>query len=291
MTATDRVSSATEMIMGLPFSIHLRHPFDPGLARRCVDQVWSELRRYDQIFSTYRHDSDINRIDGGDLDIRDADPAVAEVLDLAEQATWCTHGAFDIYASGRLDPSGIVKGWAAERACRPLHDLKADFYCNAGGDVLIHTIGPGRTWRIGIEHPANPAALMTVLELASGAVATSGSAHRGAHILDPTGRPAAGVTQATVLGPTLTWTDILATAVVAEGHTHPDTRRWPPGYDIVLVNDDGHLAATPGAHAALAADLPAPPVRYRLTPVGTQTQPNPPVRPNLPPLESALQKL
>ena len=201
MSTTDKVASATEMIMGLPFSVHLRHPFDPAAARRALDQVWSELRRYDRIFSTYRHDSDINRINRGDSTVADADPAVADVLDLAEQAAWRTRGCFDIHASGRLDPSGIVKGWAAERAVRPLYELAVDFYCNAGGDVLIHTTGPARPWRIGIEHPANPAALMTVLELSSGAVATSGSAHRGAHIWDPAGRPAAGVTQATVLGP------------------------------------------------------------------------------------------
>lgn len=264
-----QITLGTEIVMGLPFSIHVRGPVSLARATRAVVPVWAELRRYDRIFSTYRVDSDIRRIGRGDLRIADADPAVRVVLDLAAEAYWMSHGAFDINVSGRLDPSGVVKGWAAERACHPLYDLGVDFYCNAGGDILLHT--NELPWRIGIEHPANPAALMVVFESGSGAIATSGRAHRGAHILDSDGRPARGVTQATVLGPALTWADILATAVVAEGRTHPETDRWPPGYDIALVTEDGDLAATPGAVAAMAPDVPRPPVHYRLRPAGPDT--------------------
>ncbi|HEX3261866.1 MAG TPA: FAD:protein FMN transferase [Pseudonocardia sp.] len=51
----------------------------------------------------------------------------------------------------------------------------------------------GRPWRIGIEDPWDPTTLAAVVPLRTGAVATSGSAHRGAHIVDArTGRAPGG---------------------------------------------------------------------------------------------------
>ena len=258
------VVAHTEIIMGLPFSIHLRLPVDMVRARTTLANVWDDLRRYDRIFSTYRTDSEISRIDRGELDAEDADPLVQEMLGLAEQAHWLTHGAFDIRASGHLEPSGLVKGWAAERAFTRLFELQTAFYANAGGDMLLHS-PVAEPWRVGIEHPADTSGLLAVLELSSGAVATSGSAHRGAHIVDRAGEPARGVRQASVIGPTLTWADVLATAVVADGLTHPDIGRWPAGYDVLLVNDDEQMAATRGATAKFAAGIPSPAVHYRLS--------------------------
>ncbi len=254
------------MIMGLPFSIHLRAPFDPVRAESTIAAVWAELRRTDEIFSTYLVDSDINRLNRGELALADADPLVTEMLDLAAAAAWVTRGAFDIHGSGRLDPSGLVKGWAAERAARRLTDLDADFYLNAGGDILVQTGEGDVPWRVGIEHPDNPAALMAVLAMSSGAVATSSSAHRGVHIWGPAGRPARGLRQVTILGPTLLWADILATAVFAVGSAEPDTSRWPADFHALLVDDRGQLSAHAEAISAMAPEVPTPPIRRHLPP-------------------------
>ena len=251
----------TEMIMGLPFSVHLRGAADADAVEAAVEEVWESLRWADAIFSTYRQDSDISRIRRRELRIRDADPAVAQVLDFAEVARRRTGGTFDIHGSGSLDPSGIVKGWAASRAAQPLAALGVDHYLNAGGDVLLRSLAPDRPWRIGIEHPDDPQGLLGVVELATGAVATSGGTHRGAHIWDPTtGSPATGIAQATVVGPSLIWADILATAVVAGGLGRLDHGQWPPGHELLLVTDDGLLLGSPGFRAFLAPDVPAPPI-------------------------------
>jgi FAD:protein FMN transferase len=251
----------TAMIMGLPFSVHLRRKPDTqdDAIDAAVEEVFGSLRWADGIFSTYRPDSDISHIRRREIRIRDADPAVRQVLDFAEIARRLTGGTFDVYGSGLLDPSGIVKGWAASRAAEALSVLGVDYYLNAGGDVLLHSLAQDRPWRIGIEHPDDPQGLLAVVELARGAVATSGGTHRGAHIWDPaTGDPADGIAQATVVGPSLIWADILATAVVAGGLERLDRAQWPPGHEVLLVTDGGRLLCSPGFRDVLAADVAAP---------------------------------
>ena len=256
-----RYTTRTAMIMGLPFSIHLRGVAQPDALDAAVQEVWASLRAADRVFSTYRADSDISRIRRRELRVRDADPAVVEVLDFAEIARRLTGGTFDVRGGGALDPSGIVKGWAASRAAAPLSALGVDYYLNAGGDVLLRSAAADLPWRIGIEHPDDPHGLLAVVALTMGAVATSGGAHRGAHIWDPTtGRPAGGVVQATVVGPSLVWADILATAVVAGGVELLQHRQWPPGHQFLLVTDDGRVLGSPGFRAFLAPDVPAPPM-------------------------------
>ncbi len=96
----------------------------------------------------------------------------------------------------RYDPSGLVKGWAV-RARRRGTSAALDGYgwcVNAGGDVLVHAPADQPPWRVGIEDPERPGPdHCRCSPAARGAVATSGTAHRGAHIIDPhTGRPAVG---------------------------------------------------------------------------------------------------
>ena len=95
-------------------------------------------------------------------------------------------------------------------------------------------------WRIGIEDPHDPSRLVAVVPVHTGAVATSGAAHRGAHIVDArTGRAPRGVASVTVVGASLTAVDIDATAAFALG---ADAARWLEGrgHDAtVVVRPDG----------------------------------------------------
>jgi thiamine biosynthesis lipoprotein len=235
-----------EMIMGLPFSLHIRGSVGATAAAEAVDAVWADLRRYDGIFSTYRGDSAISRINCGDLAVADAPKTVTEVLAIGEDARLKTGGAFDMRYAGRLDPAGVVKGWAAQRVAGRLGELAADWYLGAGGDIVLRSPS-GRPWRIGIEDPVDPSAMVAVVQIIDGAIATSGRAHRGQHIVNPaTGRPAGGVLQATVIGPELVWADVFATALVVD--PGPVTGRWalPAGYDFQLLGDDGRIIRSAG---------------------------------------------
>ena len=74
----------------------------------------------------------------------------------------------------------------------------------------------------------------------TGAVATSGTAHRGQHLLDArTGLPPEAVASVTVIARSLTDADIDATAAYAQG---PDAARWlesRPGRSGLVVWADG----------------------------------------------------
>jgi thiamine biosynthesis lipoprotein len=234
-----------EQIMGLPVSIHVRGPQAAGsAAAEAVRAVFASLRRDDALFSTFKPDSQVSRLRRGELPAGRWDPLLRTVVELCGHARADTAGYFDARVGGPdFDPSGLVKGWAVERAASHLSALPGLDYCvNAGGDIALR--GP---WRVGIENPSRPRELIAAVDRDSGAVATSGSAHRGPRIVDPhTGAPATSLRAATVLGPSLTWADVYATAAVARG---PAAVTWLdrlPGYEALLVTADGHLLATRG---------------------------------------------
>jgi thiamine biosynthesis lipoprotein len=115
------------------------------------------------------------------------------------------------------------------------------FCLSAGGDIVCRTEDPdGPPWRIGIEDPRDPQRLVAVVPVVDGAVATSGSAHRGRHVVDArTGQPPYGVASVTVLSASLTEADIDATAAYAQGL---DAAAWlasRPGRSGLVVWTDG----------------------------------------------------
>jgi thiamine biosynthesis lipoprotein len=248
-----------EQIMGMPISIHLRGGAAPPDRLAAVEAAFAELREVDRVFSTYRAESEISRLDRGELAIEECSPVVREVLDLCEQARAATGGYFDIRLPDRhgklkLDPSGLVKGWAAERAARHLRQLGSDdHYLNAGGDIALRCVGlHSPPWRIGVEHPDRPGELLGVLPLRRGGIATSGTAQRGEHIVDPTtGRPATALRSVTVIGPSLLWADVYATAAFARGADGFDWLAGQDGYDALVVRPDGTVETTPGMGALL----------------------------------------
>jgi thiamine biosynthesis lipoprotein len=199
------------------------------------------------VFSTYRDDSCVSLLGRGEIGLEDCPPEVAEVLALGERARVESDGAFSVRRPGPdgapvLDPSGVVKGWAVERAAAALAALDdTDFCLSAGGDLTCRTLDPdGAPWRVGIEDPADPRRVLAVVPVFTGAVATSGTAHRGQHLVDArTGRPPAGVASVTVVAGSLTWADIDATAAYAQGR---DAARWletRPGRSGLVVWADG----------------------------------------------------
>ncbi|MEU8579326.1 FAD:protein FMN transferase [Streptomyces abikoensis] len=232
--------------MGTVFSFDVRGTPTPAVARALREAVaW--LHHVDALFSTYRPDSAISRLERGETTVERCPPEVGEVLRLCAQAEAATAGWFSARAGGRLDPSGLVKGWAVERAADILHAAGARDLCvNGGGDLQLHgEAAPGAPWKVGIADPADPGRLLTVVTGAGTgpwAVATSGTAERGCHILDPrTGRPPQGLLSATVVGPSLTWADVYATAVFARGATEEGRPLTVDGYEVLTVTNDSRL--------------------------------------------------
>jgi thiamine biosynthesis lipoprotein len=235
-----------EHVMGTVFSFDLR---DPNVDDGALADVIAWLHWVDATFSTYRDDSDINRLGGGKLRLHECAPAVAAVLDLCAEATRRTDGYFTATPHGRLDPSGLVKGWAVEGASSRLAAAGSRAHTvSGGGDVCaVGTQEDGTPWQIGVVDPRDVTALATVVSTTDGGVATSGTAERGTHICNPmTGRPATELASVTVVGPRLMWADVYATAAVARGH---DARRWletVAGYEAFAVASDGSAWWTRG---------------------------------------------
>ncbi|MFF4789820.1 FAD:protein FMN transferase [Streptomyces sp. NPDC001276] len=209
--------------MGTVFSFDVRGGRSDALAAALGEAI-AGLHRVDELFSTYRDDSQLSRLARGELTVAECAPEVAEVLELGAEAERVSEGWFSLRYQGSLDPTGIVKGWAAERAARRIAAAGVNgVSVNGGGDVqLLGSPDAQRPWRVGVSDPLRPGGLAAVVSTAGTselAVATSGTAERGAHIVDPsTGRSAVtDLVAVTVVAPSLTWADCWATAAFAMG--------------------------------------------------------------------------
>ena len=258
--AREPTTRFVDHVMGMPISLAVRgrHAADEA-GRAAWGEAMAVLRAVDRAFSTYRVDSVVSRLDRGEIALADCPPEVHEVLDLAAAAAQQSGGAFSVFLPGpdgriALDPSGVVKGWAAERAAAPLRALAStDFCLSAGGDLVCRTLDPDAApWRIGIEDPRDPTRLVAVVPIGTGAVATSGTARRGAHLIDArTGRPLAGIASVTVVAASLTEADIDATAAYAQGGKAADWLRTRPGRSGLVVWADGSTTSARGGVALL----------------------------------------
>ena len=212
--------------MGTVISLDVRNwrsTEDPGPA---LDAAEGVVRNADAMFSTYRPDSWISRLARRAVRPAELPPAVLDVLALCAEVEGLTDGLFTARwrGDGTLDPTGLVKGWAAARASQALieHGL-VDHCVNAAGDVVLSgRPDRDRHWRVGIADPQQPGALLGVVDTGAlrgaRAVATSGVAEQGLHIRDPRdGRRADSVLSATVVGADPAIADGLATALVVAG--------------------------------------------------------------------------
>ena len=253
-----------EHVMGTVVSLDVRGPVPAGALERAV----ASLHEADRLFSTYRADSAVARLERGEVELGDCPAEVAEVLAACRVWNAVSAGAFDAWASGRLDPSGLVKGWAVQRASDLLHAAGCTVTSvNGGGDVVVRGTREDRPWRTGVADPLRRGQLLAVVEGTDLAVATSGATERGGHVLDPrTGRAADGLAGVTVVAPELVQADVCATAATVLG---ADALSWleaQPGVEALVVDPRGRVSVTSGwavrARPAPAAPRPAPrPVR------------------------------
>jgi thiamine biosynthesis lipoprotein len=233
-----------ETVMGLPISVDIR---DEGDHRIPVDEAFGELRRADSIFSTYRPDSEIGRLNRAELTLDTAGDEFIEVMSLAEKFSTVSGGVFTLHdADERWDLNGIVKGWAADQAAGVLRSHGIHNFClNAGGDVIAagHP-EPGRPWNVGVRSPGSPESMIAVVALTDMSIATSGSYERGRHIVDGRTRLLAhGLTSVSVISADLTVADVLATTVYAMGEVGVGWAAERYDCAVLAVTEAGDLLA------------------------------------------------
>jgi thiamine biosynthesis lipoprotein len=217
-----------------------------------IDQIQEFFLEVNQKFSTYIDTSEVSQLRTRSLAIENASPLAQEVWQGCLYCRELTQGAFDPWAvEGGFDPSGFVKGWAAERAAEIAAQLGVEsILINAAGDLFLRggrfvENGDLQPWVITIADPMDDQAIVNYVEVSDGAVATSGISYRGAHIVDPhTKLIAIGAQSASVVGPSGGITDALATALMVDGR---DAQKWMGRpelmpYSYWVANRDGESA-------------------------------------------------
>jgi thiamine biosynthesis lipoprotein len=136
------------------------------------------------------------------------------------------------HPSVTVDLSSIAKGYGVDAVAEVMRrEGFTDFLVEIGGEVYAAGARrDGGAWRVGVNRPdpeADPDEVYRVVPLAGRALATSGDYRsyvledgiRRSHVIDPrSGQPVAnGVVSASVLAPSCTQADGLATAVMVMG--------------------------------------------------------------------------
>ncbi|MER5936271.1 FAD:protein FMN transferase [Streptomyces sp. NPDC001928] len=238
-----------EHVMGFPVSLRVD---DEHVGEETADAVFAWLREVDARFSPFKAESEVCRLDRGEIVRRDVSADLDEVLALCEEYRVATGGAFDVRLPGRgLDPCAVVKGWSVQRAAELLKAAGARrFVLNAGGDV----VAGGGPWRVGVRHPEQADKLCTVAELTDCAIATSARYERGDHIIDGrTGRPATGLLSLSVVASSLTVADTVATAAFAMGREGVEWAASREGCEVFAVDAGRGVLRTEGFPAVSAA--------------------------------------
>ncbi len=248
-----------EAVMGTVVTIDLYS--DPALSvadlTPLVDRSCRLLHDADAVFSTWDDGSPMSRLRRHEITCAEAPPEVAEVLGLCATARGLSAGWFDPWAlPGGVDPTGYVKGWAAQRALGALSGPgMVGAVVNAAGDIASHGgVRRGRPFRFGIVDPSDRGRMIAIVET-DGALATSGSYERGDHLVDPrSGLAVTAVASASVSGPDLGLADALATALAVAGDEGLDLVDAVDGYGAMIVDQEGSVRYTPRFPlAALAA--------------------------------------
>jgi thiamine biosynthesis lipoprotein len=236
-----------EQIMGMPIVVDVRDDCDEAT----LDELFGWFREVDERFSTYKEESEISRLNRGELAVRDCHPDVRAVLARCDELREETDGFFDArYASlTSVDPSGLVKGWSVDRggALLERHGIE-NYSINAGGDIRTRGRAvPEPAWRTGIQHPVEPDRVAAIVEANDLALATSGTYVRGEHIIDPhSARPPEGLLSVSIAGEDLGTADAYATAAFAMGEQGPAWAATRAPYQTFAILADGTSFWTQG---------------------------------------------
>lgn len=228
-----------EQVWDTVVSMHLLGADEAALAAT-RDEIVAFLHHVDDVFKVSREDSELSRWQ------RDEIPASGElqdVLALAGTVSVLTHGAYGVRWNGLPDPTGVVKGWAVDRAV----DIAArhgvtNLVINAGGNIGTRgASGSGRPWQVVVSDPADPQRVVLTVVGNDVSVATAGTSDRIRCLRERTAR------LATVMGPNVAIADGIATAAIAAGSAAPAllTELDGSGWLSQVIGIDGSVWRSP----------------------------------------------
>ena len=245
------------ILMGMPVTVEI---VDENASAEMIERVFNYFTYIDEKFSTYKPYSEISLLNQGVITLAEASQDMRTVFALAEELYQETGGYFNIQQAGKIDPSGLVKGWAISNAADMIRrDGYANFYVEAGGDFqAVGKNSAGEDWQVGIRSPFNLQEIVKVLAVSDCGVATSGTYIRGQHIYDPVNRLSTHpeIVSLTVIGPDIYEADCYATAAFAMGRDGINFIETLEGFEGYMIDMNRMATFTSGferyvAHAAL----------------------------------------
>lgn len=214
-----------------------------------IESVFTYWQHIDDKLSTYKKTSEISKINRGEIKPSEYSSQMKDILARCEKTKKDTNGFFNIEIDGKLDPSGIVKGYAIWQGAEILTKRGyKNFYVEIAGDIEVRgTNQEGNKWRIGLQNPFNKSEIIKVVHLSNQGIATSGNYQQGDHIWDPIHhQQAKSISSITVIGPNVYEADRMATAAFAMGKEGINFIESQEGLEGYMINNDGIATMTRG---------------------------------------------
>ena len=167
-----------------------------------------------------------------------------------------SHGGWRLHLAGQpIDLGGIGKGLAVRWGAAELAGAGQGYCVDAGGDCAFGGIGPdGEYWRVGVEDPADPDALVLALDITDTGCATSSTRLRrwragGApvhHLIDPRTRTPGGdgLVAVTVVAPDPAWSEVWSKTLFLAGAADVRSRADGLGLAAAWVEEDGTVGTS-----------------------------------------------
>lgn len=239
----------TRLLMGMPITVEI---VDPHVTDAIFEKTYAYFASIDERFSTYKKNSEISKINRGEIKEKNYSEDMKLIFLCSEQTKKETNGYFDISHKGQIDPSGIVKGWAIYKAVELIKREGFNNYSvDAGGDIQVNGLNKnGKKWSIGIKNPFNQSEIVKVVYLKNEGIATSGTYIRGQHIYSPKENTRDfGMISMSVIGPNIYEADRFATAAFAMGKNGITFIENLPQFEGYMIDTNGIATYTSGFEA------------------------------------------
>lgn len=232
--------------MGMPITVEI---LDEWVTKAIFEKVFDFFKYVDNKFSPYKSSSEVSKINNCQKVFKDLSSDMKLILRLSEKTKIETGGYFDIRGNGKVNPSGIVKGWAIFKAVKILwKEGYKNFFIDAGGDIQVSGKNKhGQKWKIGIKNPFNQEEIIKILYIQNKGVATSGTYIRGQHIYNPKLKgPLEDIVSLSVIGPNIYEADRFVTAAFAMGKKGIEFIENLNGFEGYMIDKNGLATMTSG---------------------------------------------
>lgn len=215
---------------------------------KILDKIKVLFADIDNRFSTYKETSLVSQLNRGEIK-PSRDPELEFILAECVRTKSETGGYFDCEYRAGIDPSGLVKGYAINKAAKMLKGSGyQNFLIEIAGDLQTSGMNEDKEpWKVGIENPFNRAEVVKVVKLMGVGMATSGTSVHPDHIINPLSHQVAHeIASVSVIAPNVYDADRMATAAFAMGRKGIEFIQSLPGYAGYMITNDKQGVMTEG---------------------------------------------